>query len=109
MKTFQNIALNIALIGFVFLIASQSKTLLLVVLIASAVVAVGYLDAAQKVASLRARGIYPHKGLETEADVLRLLNLGHEVCAVRCYRSLHKQVRLREAVERVRAFKSAQA
>ncbi len=90
MKTFQNIALNIALIGFIFLMASRSKTLLVVALIASAVAAVGYLNAARKVAALRARGIYPHKGLETEADVLRLVKLGHEVWAVRCYRSLHK-------------------
>lgn len=65
-----------------------------------AVVLVGNFFAERKVSSLRARGIYPEKGKEREADVSRLLSAGEKIMAIRCYRALHK-VGLKEAKEAV--------
>lgn len=53
-----------------------------------------------KVTELRARGIYPEVGKEKEEDVLRLLQSGQKIMAIRCYRSLHK-VGLKEAKDAV--------
>jgi hypothetical protein len=38
---------------------------------------------------LRASGVYPKEGEETEADILNLKKSGETVLAVRCYRTLH--------------------
>ena len=49
---------------------------------------------------LREAGIYPVQGLETEADIDRLLGLGHKIEAIKVYRALHR-VGLKEAKEAV--------
>lgn len=64
--------------------------------------------AERKVAPLRARGVYPEKGKENDEDVLRLLKLGEEIMAIRCYRSLHG-VGLKEAKEQVELLKQKNA
>jgi ribosomal protein L7/L12 len=67
-----------------------------VVVIAAVAIAVGK----RKVGALRIRGIYPEEGNETDADVLRLLQSGEKIMAIRCYRELHK-VGLKEAKDAV--------
>ena len=59
--------------------------------------------AEKKVGALRARGLYPEPGRETEQDIVRLLQSGEKIMAVRCYRSLHK-VGLREAKDAVESL-----
>ena len=54
----------------------------------------------KKIAELRARGVYPEDGKETDEDVARLLQSGQKIMAIRCYRSLHK-VGLKEAKDAV--------
>jgi len=76
------------------------KHLIIAFLILAATMAVGVILAEKKVATLRARRLYPKKGNETEEDVFRLLELGEQSLAIRCYRSLHK-VSLREAKDHV--------
>jgi len=44
--------------------------------------------AAKKVDDLRARGIYPEPGKGTEADVLRLIQSGEKIMAIRCHREI---------------------
>ena len=58
-----------------------------------------------RVEHLRQQGIYPAPGQETEADVERLLSLGHKIEAIKVYRAIHgvglKEAK--EAVERIAA------
>ena len=58
------------------------------------------IGASRKHAELRARGIYPEDGHETDEDVLRLVQAGEKIMAIRCYRVLHK-VGLKEAKDAV--------
>ena len=51
---------------------------------------------AKKTRSLREAGVYPQEGQETDADVDRLLELGHKIEAIKVYRTLH-QVDLKDA------------
>jgi ribosomal protein L7/L12 len=57
----------------------------------------------RKLTSLRARGIYPEAGKETDADVVRLIQEREKILAIRCYRAIHggglKDAK--EAVERM--------
>jgi ribosomal protein L7/L12 len=62
----------------------------------------------KKVAGLRARGIYPQDGKEREEDVLRLLQAGEKIMAIRCYRSLQK-VGLKEAKDAVELLEKKNA
>ena len=59
-----------------------------------------FLLARIRINRLRARGVYPAAGAETNQDVGRLLLLGHEDLAVRCYQAIH-HVRYHEARARV--------
>ena len=59
----------------------------------------------RKVAALRAIGVYPVKGKETDADVLRLLKTGNKMDAIKCYRSIHG-VGLKEAKDAVELLKT---
>jgi ribosomal protein L7/L12 len=43
----------------------------------------------RKLALLRARGIYPEPGTETDADVVRLIQEREKILAIRCYRAIH--------------------
>lgn len=79
------------------------KALLIIVSLVSALIIIGRILAERKVAALRASGLYPKKGEETEADVVRLIERGEPVFAMRCYRSLHN-VSLREARIRIVAL-----
>lgn len=38
---------------------------------------------------LRAKGIYPQAGQASDADVKQLLQSGHRILAMRCYREVH--------------------
>ena len=51
---------------------------------------------ARNTQSLRESGVYPHEGQETDADVNRLLHLGHKIEAIKVYRTLY-QVDLKDA------------
>lgn len=78
---------------------------LLVALLALVVIAVFFarfyvIGSGRKHAELRARGLYPADGHETDEDVLRLVQAGEKIMAIRCYRSLHK-VGLKEAKDAV--------
>ncbi len=44
----------------------------------------------KKTLSLREAGVYPQEGQETDADVDRLLHLGHKIEAIEVYRTLHR-------------------
>jgi len=65
-------------------------------------------SAERKVADLRERGIYPAAGNEKDEDVLRLLQAGERIMAIRCYRSLHK-VGLKEAKDAVELLENKNA
>jgi ribosomal protein L7/L12 len=54
----------------------------------------------KKLASFRARGVYPEEGKETDDDVRRLAQGGEKILAIQRYRALHK-VGLEEAKEAV--------
>ena len=54
----------------------------------------------RKVNKLRDEGIYPQAGLETDADVNRLIRLGLKVEAIKVFRTVHG-VTLRQAKEAV--------
>jgi ribosomal protein L7/L12 len=54
----------------------------------------------RKVNKLRDEGIYPQAGLETDADVNRLILLGMKVEAIKVFRTVHG-VTLRQAKEAV--------
>jgi len=76
-----------------------------IALIAFAAIAVFLILAAvaaskSRVGALRARGIYPEEGKETDDHVLRLLRAGEKIMAIRCYRELH-HVGLKEAKDAV--------
>jgi hypothetical protein len=60
----------------------------------------------RKIRVLRASGIFPEEGKESEADIARLKQAGETVLAVRCYRILHR-VGLREAHDAVIGCKSS--
>jgi ribosomal protein L7/L12 len=53
-----------------------------------------------RVERLRQQGIYPPAGQETEADVERLLTMGHKIEAIKAYRAIHG-VGLKDAKEAV--------
>lgn len=67
------------------------------------IVLIGLYFSARKVASSRARGIYPEAGKEREQDVVRLLSAGEKIMAIRCYRAVHR-VGLKEAKDAVEAL-----
>jgi ribosomal protein L7/L12 len=54
----------------------------------------------RKIRKLRDAGIYPQAGLESDADVDRLIQLGMRVEAIKVYRTVHR-VGLKEAREAV--------
>lgn len=54
----------------------------------------------EKTEELRRSGVYPPEGQETDADVDRLIELGHKIEAIKVYRALH-DVGLKEAKEAV--------
>jgi ribosomal protein L7/L12 len=58
---------------------------------------------AKKVDSLRTRGVYPEPGKGTKADVLRLVELGEKIIAIRCYREITGQG-LKESKDAVEAM-----
>lgn len=58
---------------------------------------------AKKVDSLRARGVYPEPGKGTEADVIRLVESGEKIMAIRCYREITGQG-LKESKDAVEAM-----
>jgi ribosomal protein L7/L12 len=58
------------------------------------------LHARRQLALLRARGIYPEPGRETDADVVRLIQEREKILAIRCYRAIHGGG-LKEAKEQV--------
>ena len=80
--------------------SNASIALLIVVSIAVIFAAIATGAAKRKVGALRARGIYPEEGKETDTDVLHLLQSGEKIMAIRCYRELHK-VGLKEAKDAV--------
>jgi ribosomal protein L7/L12 len=63
----------------------------------------GLFFSAKRAESLRARGLYPETGKETDADVIKLLKAGEKIMAIRCYRALH-HAGLKEAKEAVEAI-----
>lgn len=84
----------------------ESNQLLFVAVVTSViVVAIVLMNAhnRRKLTSLRARGIYPEDGKETDADVRRLIQEKEKILAIRCYRAIHggglKDAK--EAVERI--------
>ena len=56
--------------------------------------------AKRRLKDLRVRGIYPREGMAGDKDVLRLLQAGEKIMAIRCYREIHK-VGLKEAKDAV--------
>jgi ribosomal protein L7/L12 len=56
-----------------------------------------------RIERLRQQGIYPPAGQETEADVERLLTMGHKIEAIKAYRAIHG-VGLKDAKEAVEAL-----
>lgn len=73
-----------------------------IALVAAGLVAVVLLlrSADRKIEEARVRGVYPEAGKETDDDVLRLLESGEKMLAIRCYRAVHG-VDLKEAVHAV--------
>ena len=53
-----------------------------------------------RVERLRQQGVYPASGQESEADVERLLLMGHKIEAIKVYRAIHR-VDLKDAKEAV--------
>jgi ribosomal protein L7/L12 len=88
------------------------NALLLIKLIAlSAVVFAAFFanaHAQKKLASFRARGIYPEEGKETDEDILRLVQGGEKLLAIQRYRALHK-VGPKEAKEAVELLENKKA
>ena len=71
-------------------------------------VALYYLDIARlclRRARLRAAGVYPVSGAETQADIERLLRQGHLEMAALCYKTIYK-VTMQVAFSRTGAAKS---
>lgn len=62
----------------------------IVIFVACLLVVVSHCFQITKVSLLRKKGIFPKKGMESEADVIRLLKLGERDAAVICYRLVHK-------------------
>jgi ribosomal protein L7/L12 len=83
-------------------------SVILAAALGTAVAFVATRRAERKVAGLRARGLYPESGSETEQDIVRLLQSGEKIMAIRCYRSLHK-VGLREAKDAVESLEAESA
>ena len=69
---------------------------------------VSILGSKRKVVELRARGIYPQVGMARDEDVLRLLQAGEKIIAIRCYRELHR-VGLKEAKDAVETLEGKNA
>ncbi|MDO4769774.1 MAG: hypothetical protein Q4A11_05340 [Brachymonas sp.] len=42
-----------------------------------------------RIMALRAKGVYPQAGHASDTDVMRLLQNGHRILAMRCYREVH--------------------
>ena len=57
---------------------------------------VAWLRFERRLRALRASGVYPEEGKESEGDIERLKATGEMVLAVRCYRAVH-HVSLEEA------------
>lgn len=62
---------------------------------------------AKKLSDLRARGLYPPAGQESDAEVRRWLAAGEKIMAIRCYRLAHK-VGLKEAKDAVEELERTQ-
>jgi len=77
------------------------RILLGILLLIAFAVLVNWLST-RRVRKLREQGIYPQAGLETDADVDRLIQLGMKIEAIKVFRTVHgvtlKQAK--EAVER---------
>jgi ribosomal protein L7/L12 len=76
--------------------------------IAIIIVLVANRGADNRVTALRLRGVYPEEGKAKEDDVLRLLQAGEKIMAIRCYREIHN-VGLKEAKDAVEALEKANA
>jgi ribosomal protein L7/L12 len=76
-----------------------AKVILVAAIVAAVVFVLGSLGR-RKEEQLRNAGIYPPEGLETEADVDRLIQLGHKIEAIKVFRKIHA-VGLKEAKEAV--------
>jgi len=72
------------------------------------VVATATVKTQRKLKSLRARGVYPEAGAETDDDVRRLLDAGEKIMAIRCYRAAH-EVGLKQAKAAVELIEKAHA
>jgi ribosomal protein L7/L12 len=70
-----------------------------------AVIFISAFGAKRRLGDLRARGIYPGEGMASDSDVLRLLQAGEKIMAIRCYREIHK-VGLKEAKDAVDLLES---
>ena len=79
-----------------------------VVALAVVVATVATAMAKKKVSVLRARGLYPEEGKAAESDVVRLLQAGEKIMAIRCYRALHN-VGLKEAKDAVELLEKKNA
>jgi len=80
-----------------------SKGIVVILIIAGILVivaAASILTTQKKISALRARGIYPKEGKESEEDVIRLLQAGERIMAIKCYRTVHN-VGLKEAKDAV--------
>ena len=64
--------------------------------------------AEKRAAELRARGICPEEEKAAEDDVLRPLQAGEKIMAIRCYREIHK-VGLMEARDTVELLEKGDA
>ncbi len=82
---------------------TSGSPLVIIVGIVAVVVVLAFVAnalSAKKVQGLRSRGVYPQEGQAKEQDVLRLLQAGEKIMAIKCYRELHG-VGLKEAKEAV--------
>jgi hypothetical protein len=100
MQEFNLIASLLLLCGVLFFFPSY---LLLIAGLVFLLVISGLFISGRHTRTLRARGLYPEAGKETDADVLKLLKAGEKIAAIRCHRALHG-VGLKEAKEAVGAL-----
>jgi ribosomal protein L7/L12 len=74
---------------------------LIILLAIGMLVAAGGLLGSMQVRSARRAGILPPTGTATMADVMRLIQSGQKIWAIRCYREIHKNCGLAEAKKAV--------
>lgn len=58
--------------------------------LAAVVLVATQISNAIRISKLRHSGLYPQPGQATMADVVRLQKAGMTVCAIRCYREIHR-------------------